>query len=145
MFGKCLFLALSITVKWLLDIETFIMRKNINYFECVEVRILVLKLNIYQAHILPSSLVQTSSLERTTLNLNAPIKVNKKFQNSHYFYWYLDNLLTFMCSHLITSIIVHTRRPNTQENICNILPFYVSHENIFSHFEQLKRTFFTLL
>jgi hypothetical protein len=36
-----------------LDIATYIMRKNIKYFRCVEVRILVEKLNVYEGHIFP--------------------------------------------------------------------------------------------
>ena len=38
-FGKFLFLALPRPEKWELDIATFIMRKNIKYFVCVEVSI----------------------------------------------------------------------------------------------------------
>jgi len=52
----------------------------------VEVRYLVEKLNIYDAHIVTRSLVQTCSLGSTTLRLHTRLRVNKKFPNSHYFF-----------------------------------------------------------
>jgi len=45
----------------------------------------------------------------------------------------------------MTSIIVHTRRPNTQENFSNVLGVYVSAEVHFSYYKQLKSTFFISL
>ena len=41
----------------------------------------------------------------------------------------------------MTSIIFHTRRPNTQENVSYILDIYVSAHAHFSHFEKLKCKF----
>ena len=81
---------LSRSEKWLLHIATFILQKKkiiiINYFGCVEVRILVEKWNIFEANIFPRSLVQTSWLEKTSLCLNTRLSVNKKFSPSQHFY-----------------------------------------------------------
>ena len=61
--------------------------KILNIFLSVEVRIVVEKWNIYEAHIFPRPLLQTCRLEATTLFLNTRLRVNKKFPISLYFYW----------------------------------------------------------
>ena len=48
---------------------------------------IVEKLNIYEDHIFPRSLLQTCRLETTSLCLNTRLRVNKKFPYSNYFYW----------------------------------------------------------
>jgi len=45
----------------------------------------------------------------------------------------------------MTIIIFHIRRPDNQENVSYVLNFYVSDEVHFSHFDELKSTFFTSL
>ena len=62
-------------------------KKILNFFVCVEVSIFVKKWNMYEAHIFPRPLQQTCRLETTPLCLNTRLRVNKKFQNSHKFYW----------------------------------------------------------
>jgi len=62
--------------------------KKLNPIVCVEFRILVEKWNVYEGHIFPRPLLQTCRLETTSLCLNTRVLVNKKFPNSHYFYWY---------------------------------------------------------
>ena len=74
-----------------------LLRKYIlNYFGWVELRILVGKWNIYEAHIFTTSLGQKCCLETTTLCLSTPLRVKK----IHYQYFYLNfgKTLTFMCS-----------------------------------------------
>jgi hypothetical protein len=85
----CLASYFDIIENWkLIDMATYIMRKKIlNTFLCVEVRILVEKLNVYEGHISPRPFIQTCWLETTSLCLNTRLLVNKKFPNSHYFYW----------------------------------------------------------
>ena len=61
--------------------------KSLNPFVCVEIIILVEKWNVYEFHIFPRPLLKTFSLETTSLCLNTRLFVNKKFPNSHYFYW----------------------------------------------------------
>ena len=43
----------------------------------------------------------------------------------------------------MTSIILHTLRPNCQWKVCYALGFYVAADFLFSHFEELKSTFIT--
>jgi len=71
------------------------------------------------------------------------VKCKRKISNYHYFYWNLGNRLTFMCSPPMTSIIFHSRRPNTQENVSYVPDFCVLACVHFSHFEELINTFFT--
>ena len=76
-FGKFI-LTLSRAENWLLYIATYIVRKKIlNAFVCVEVRILVEKWNIYEAHIFPRPLLHTCRLETTSLCLNTRLRVKK--------------------------------------------------------------------
>ena len=76
-------LALTRAEKWMLGIATYIMRKNIKFFICVEVRILVKKWNMYEAHIFPRPFKPTCRLETTSLCLITRLRVKSKFQNSH--------------------------------------------------------------
>jgi len=62
-------------------------KKILNTFLCVEDRILVEKLNVYEGHIFQRPLLQICRLETTTLCLNTRLRVNKKFSNFNNFYW----------------------------------------------------------
>jgi len=54
--------------------------------------------------------------------------------------------LCLLCAHpLISSIIFHTRGRNTQDNVNYVLDVYVPADVHFSHFEELKSTFYTSL
>jgi len=68
-------------------------------------------------------------------------------QNSFQFliiYIEINVKVCLLCAHLVmTNIILHTRRPNCQYKLCSALGFYVSAHFLFSHFEELKSTFFT--
>jgi hypothetical protein len=91
----------------------------------VEVSYLVEKWNNYDAQIFSRSLVQKCSLESTSLCLHTRLRVNKKFKNSHYFFEININFW-LLCAHLVmTCIILHSRRPNCQANVCYALGFYV--------------------
>ena len=126
-------------------LDIYYAKKILNYFRCVEVRIFVQKWIIYEAHILPRSLVQSSRFETNSLCLNTPLSVNKNFKILIIF---IEIYLTvwLLCSHhLTTCIIFQTRRPNTEENVSYVLDFYVSSDDHFSHFDELKSTFFPSL
>ena len=61
-------------------------KKILIFFICVEVRNLCKNWNMYEAHIFPRPLQQTCRLEKIPLCLNTRLRLNKKFQNSHWFY-----------------------------------------------------------
>ena len=98
--------------------------ENLNYLGCVPARILVEKWNIYiyiyiyiyNAHIFPLSLAQTCWLETTSLCIYSRLRVNKNFQILIIFIK-INVTLLLLCAHpLMTSIIIHTRRPNTKKH-----------------------------
>ena len=86
--------------------------KILNFFEWIEDIILVKKWNIYEAHIFPRPLLQTCRLETTSLCLNARLleKKNSKFS----FFFEINVNFCLLCVHVMTSIILHPRRPNCQ-------------------------------
>ena len=61
--------------------------KTIKFFHVWRLQFLVKKWNLYGAHIFPKPLQQKFGLETNSLCLNTRLRVNKKFQNSHKFYW----------------------------------------------------------
>ena len=65
----------------------YYVKKILNTFLGMEVRILLEHLNIYEGHIFPIPLLQTCRLETTSFWLNTRLRVNKKFSNSQYFKW----------------------------------------------------------
>jgi hypothetical protein len=126
-----------------MHIASFIIRKKIlNYFGCVEVRILVEKWNIHEAHIFQSSLVQLRWLETTSLCLNTRLNVIKKFSNYHYIYWNLGNRLSFMCSppndkcNLSYSRTQHSRKRQLRTwflcfSWCSFFAFWAAEKQLF--------------
>ena len=79
------------------------------------------------------------------LCLNTLLRVNKNFK-VHIIFIEINVNVCLLCAHrVMTSIILHIRRPNCQYKVCYALGFYVSTEFHFSHFEKLKNTFFTSL
>ena len=76
-------LTLSRLEKWMLEIATYIMQKNIKFSYVWRLEFFVKKWNMYEAHIFPRPLQQTCRLETTPLCLNTRLGVNKKLKNSH--------------------------------------------------------------
>jgi len=89
-------------------------KKILNPFVCVEVRIFVEKLNVYEGHILPRPILQTGRLEKTSLCLNNRLIVNKNFQIVIIFIEINVNFCLLCAHHVMTSIIRHTRKRNCQ-------------------------------
>ena len=107
----------------------------------MEVRILVEKWNMYEAHNFPRSLVQISWLLTTSLCINTRLSV-KKFQILIIFSE-ISVTVWLLCAHpLMTSIIFHTLRLNTQENVSYVLGFYVTADDFFSPFFGAKKHVF---
>ena len=74
----------------------------------------VKKCNMYEAHIFPRPLQQTCSLETTPLCLNTRLRVTKNFKIHINFIEINVNVFLLCAPHVITNIILHTRRPNCQ-------------------------------
>jgi len=85
-------------------------KKILNAFVCVEVRILVEKWNVYEGHIFPRPLLQTCRLETTSLCLNIRLIVIKYFQILITFIEPNVNFWLLCAHHVMTIIILHTRR-----------------------------------
>ena len=77
--------------------EIYYVKEILDIFIIVEVRILVVKRNMYEAHIFPRPLLQTSRLETTSLFLNTLLLVKKNFQIL-FFILKLMHKFAFMCS-----------------------------------------------
>ena len=58
-------------------------KKILNFFICVEVRILCKKVKYVCSSLFPKAITKTCRLETTPLFLNTLLHVNKKFQYSH--------------------------------------------------------------
>ena len=123
--------------------DIYYAKKILNSFVCVEVRIVLEKWNIYEAHLFSSPLLQTCRLETNTLCLNTRLRVKKKFQTLIIFIEINVNICLLCVHPVITSIIHHTRRPNCQQKVCYAIGFHVSADFLSSHFEELTSTFFT--
>ena len=89
-------------------------KKILNFFICMEVRIPCKKCNMYIAHISPRSLQQTCRLVTTPLCLNTRLRLNKNFKIHINFIEINVNVCLLYALHVMTSIILHTRRPNCQ-------------------------------
>ena len=69
---------------------------------------------MYEAHIFPRPLQQTCRLETTPLCLNTRLRVQKNFKIHINFIEINVNDSLLCAHHIMTSIILHTRRPNCQ-------------------------------
>jgi len=92
------FLALSRAEKWLLDIATFIMRKNIKLLQmCGHYNSSGKVKYIWISH-LPVVISTNMMIGNDFFVFKYPFKCKQKFPNSHYFYFYEGNRFTFMCA-----------------------------------------------
>ena len=89
-------------------------KKILIFFICVEVRILCKKVKYVWSSHFPEAITKTCRLETTPLFLNTRLRVNKKFQNSHNCNEINANVCLLCAHRVMTSIILHTRRPNCQ-------------------------------
>ena len=69
---------------------------------------------MYEAHIFPRPVQQTCRLETTSLCLSTRLGVKKNFK-IHIFFIEININVCLLCAHqVMTSIILHNRRPNCQ-------------------------------
>ena len=92
--------------------DIYYAKQILNTFVCVEVRILVEKWNVYEGHIFPRPLLQTRRLETTSLCLNTRLFVNNYFRIIIIFIEINVNVCLLCSHHVMTRLILHTRRPN---------------------------------
>ena len=97
---------------------------------------------MYEAHIFPMPLQPTCRLETTPLCLNTRLRVNKNFKMHNNFIEINVNVCLSCAHHVMTSIILRTRRPVNKKSVTHLV-FMFHLILFFSHFEELKRTFFT--
>ena len=97
--------------------------KILNPVVCVEVRIIVEKLNVYEGHIFPSPFLKTCRLETTSLYLNTRLFVNKNFQILKIFIEINLNFCLLCAHHVIKSLILHTRDLTVNKNSVTHLVF----------------------
>ena len=120
-------------------------KKILNFFICVEVRILSKKVKYVWSSHFPEAITTNMQFGNDSLCLNTRLRVNKKFK-IHIIVIPINVNVCLLCAHhVMSSIILHTRRPNCQYKVSYALGVYVSAHFHFSHFEKLKSTFFTSL
>ena len=118
-------------------------KKILNFFVCMEVRILCKKEKYVWSHIFPKPLQQTCRLETIPLCLNTRLRVYKNFK-IHINFIEINVSFCLLCAvRVLTSIILHTRRPVNKKSVTHLV--FDSADFHFSHFEKLKITFFTSL
>ena len=117
--------------------------KNIKFFICVEVRIPCKKVKYVWSSHFPEAITIKIRIGNESFVFKYPVSCKKNF-NIHINFIEINVNVCLLCAHDVTkSIIIHTRRPNCQYNVCYAHGFYVSADFHFSHFEKLKSTFFT--
>ena len=89
-------------------------KKILNFFICVEVRILCKKVKYVWSSHFPEDITKTCRLETNPLCLNNRLRVKKIFK-IHINFNEINANVCLLCAHrVMTSIILHTRRPNCQ-------------------------------
>ena len=134
-------LTLSRSENWLLGIATYIMRKVLNPFLCVDVRILVEKINIYIKFTFSRGHYYKHADWKRLFVFKYPFTFKPKLHIIIIFIEINENVCLLCAHHIMKGIIIHTRRPNCQWKVCYELGIYVSTDYLFSHFEKLKTRF----
>ena len=117
-------------------------KKILNSFVCVEDKILVQKCNVYEVHIFPRPLLQTCRLQTTFFCLITRLFVNNNFQIP-IISIEINVKVCLLCDHHVTEgIILHIE--DLTVNKCLLRCWFLCFADfLFSHFEELKCTFFT--
>ena len=101
----------------------------------------VKKWNMYEAHIFPRRLQQKCRLVSNPLCLNTRIRVNKNFKIHINFIKFNVNVFLLCVHHVMTSIILHTRRPKCQKKSVTHLVFIYQLTLIFRILRSWKALF----
>jgi len=119
--------------------------KILNFFKCMEVRIHSKKLKYVWSSQFPEAITTNMQIENDSFVFKYPVTCKNNFKILINIIEINVNVFLVCAHHVMTSIIIHTRRPNCQYNVCYALGFYVSADFHFSHFEKQKSTFITSL
>ena len=96
---------------------------------------------MYEAHIFPSPLQQTCRFETNPFCLNTRLRVNKPFKIHINFIEINVNFCLLCTHHVITSLILHTRRLNCQKKSVTVLVFCFRCLSFFAFGEAEKHVF----
>jgi len=126
----------------MLDIATYIMQKKIlNFFICVEFGISCKKVKYVWSSHFPEAITTNMQIGNDYFVFKYPVTFKKNFK-IHIYYIEINVNVCLLCAlHVMTSIILHTRKPNCQEKVCYALGFYVSADFIFSILRSWKARF----
>ena len=99
-------------------------KKILNFFICVEVRILCKKVKYVWRSQFPEDIKQICRLETTPLCLNTRLPANKNFKMQINFIEINVNVCLLCAHHVMTSIILHTRRPVNKNSLTHFVFMY---------------------
>ena len=116
-------------------------KKILKFLYVWKLEFFVKKCNMYEAHIFPRPLQQTRRLETSPLCLNTRLRVKKNFKNHINFFEFNVNVCLLCAHHVMTSIILHTRRPNCQKCLLRTLFLCFSWLSFFAFWEAEKHVF----
>ena len=89
-------------------------KKKLNFFLCLEFRILCKKVKyVFSSHF-PEAITTNMQIGNDLLVFKYQVSVNKKIPNSHIFIEINEKDCLLCAHHVMTSIILHTRRPKCQ-------------------------------
>jgi len=90
------------------------MQKNIKFFVCVEVRIHCEKVKYVWSSHFPEAIATNMQIGNDSLCLNTRLRVKKNLKIHINFIEINVNVCLLCDHHVMTSIILQTRRPNSQ-------------------------------
>ena len=136
-------LTLSSPEKWMLDNATYNMQKILNFFICVEARILGKKVKYVWSSQFPEAISTNMQIENDSFVFKYMVSCKENFKIHINFFEINVNVCLLCAVRVMTSIILHTERPVNKKSVTHLV--FVSAAFHFSHFEKLKSTFFTSL
>ena len=116
-------------------------KKILNFFVCVEVRILCKKVKYVWSSYFPEAITTNMLIGNDYFVFKYPVRRKKNFNNHINFIEINANVCLLCARHVMTSIILHTRRPNCHWKVCYALGFKFHLTFIFSILRSWKARF----
>ena len=114
-------LTLSRPEKWMLDITTYIMQKILNFFIWVEVAILCKKVKYVWSSHFPEAITTNMQIGYDSFVFEYPVTC-KKNSKIHINFIDINVKVWLLCAlHVMTTIILHTRRHNCQKSVTHLV------------------------